>query len=243
MRTLGAVIKNPLYLIVLAVAIFEGLTIAWWMLPLGVAVVAVAVVVASRDQGFVAQVQQQATRASITNALLRVTVERIEATQRQIEQGAQRAQGPLVKVLTRISSQTRTIADQAYDLAVKGQTLDQYTTTNDPAKLRTQIRQIEAQIAQTTDQYTRQQLDQTLAAVVDQEENAEALRTYRQRIDAQLSNIAANLENVLSETVRLRTADAVTADSTGNQVADRLSDLNADMNAFQQMLDTALSHT
>jgi hypothetical protein len=57
---------------------------------------------------------------------------------------------------------------------------------------------------------------------------------------AQLQNICANLNNVLSETVRLRTADAVSADSTSNQVADRLRDLNADMSAFQTMLDTAL---
>jgi hypothetical protein len=32
----------------------------------------------------------------------------------------------------------------------------------------------------------------------------------------------------------------VSADSASNQVAQRLSDLNADMDAFQQVLDTAL---
>ena len=67
------------------------------------------------------------------------------------------------------------------------------------------------------------------------------LTTYVGRIQAQLQNIHANLENVLATTVRLRTADAVSADPLTNQVAQRLSDLKADMDSFQKVLDTALA--
>ncbi len=73
--------------------------------------------------------------------------------------------------------------------------------------------------------------------------NAEALQRYGVRISAQLQNIAANMSNVLAETFRLRTSDAASADGATNQVADRLRDLNADMDAFQRLLDTALVQT
>ncbi len=63
------------------------------------------------------------------------------------------------------------------------------------------------------------------------------------RILAQLQNISASLDNVLAETVRLRTADAVSADTATNQVAQRLSDLKSDMDAFQMVLDTALAQS
>jgi hypothetical protein len=76
--------------------------------------------------------------------------------------------------------------------------------------------------------------------LTDRRANAEALQAYGARISAQLQNIAANMSNVLAETIRLRTSDAASADGATNQVADRLRDLNADMDAFQRMLDTAL---
>ncbi len=95
----------------------------------------------------------------------------------------------------------------------------------------------------TTDAYTRQQLQETRQALVDRQGNARDLETYVGRILAQLQNISANLDNVLAETVRLRTADAVSADTATNQVAQRLSDLKADMDAFQRVLDTAITQT
>lgn len=69
------------------------------------------------------------------------------------------------------------------------------------------------------------------------------LDTFIGRISAQLQNINASLDNVLAETVRLRTADAASADSTTSQVARRLADLKSDMDAFQSVLDTALARS
>ena len=80
-------------------------------------------------------------------------------------------------------------------------------------------------------------------ALVERQQNARDLETFSGRIIAQLQNISANLDNVLAETVRLRTADAVSADAATNQVAQRLNDLKADMDAFQQVLDTAITQT
>jgi hypothetical protein len=45
------------------------------------------------------------------------------------------------------------------------------------------------------------------------------------------------------KTVRLRTADAASANSTTSQVARRLADLKSDMDAFQAVLDTALARS
>lgn len=47
---------------------------------------------------------------------------------------------------------------------------------------------------------------------------------------------------MLAETLRLRTADAVSTNSTSNQVAERLRDLNIDLSTFQKVVDTALSN-
>src|SRR3712207_8654664 len=61
------------------------------------------------------------------------------------------------------------------------------------------INQVDGQLARTGDSYTIQQLQETRQALVDRQNNAQALDTYIRRINAQLQNISANLENVRSE--------------------------------------------
>ena len=102
---------------------------------------------------------------------------------------------------------------------------------------------VNQRLAATQDAYTRQQLEETRQALAERQQHARDLETYVGRILAQLQNISASLDNVLAETVRLRTADAVSADTATNQVAQRLSDLKSDMDAFQLVLDTAMTQT
>ena len=128
-------------------------------------------------------------------------------------------------------------------LCEKGEIIEQYLTNVNSQALQDRINTIDRQLTTTTDQYTIHQLQETRDALTDKQNNARDLETYRGRINAQLQNISASLDNVLAETVRLRTADAVSANTTSNQVAQRLSDLKADMDAFQRVLDTALTQT
>ena len=240
MSTFFLVGRRPLFLLVLAVAILSGLTVVWWLLPLGLLVYVVAVVLTSRDPLVIKAAERSATRTRLTSATFRAVVDEIDQAQSEVELSVQQTSGPLLGLLQTITVQTHELVQQAHELAAKGQIIEQYLSQIDKRKLQDEISRIQMQLPHTSDTYTRQQLQETQAALVDRRDNAQALETYVGRIMAQLQNINANLNNVLAETIRLRTADAVSADSSTNQVADRLRDLNADMSAFQTMLDTAL---
>ncbi len=243
MRTLLMAARSPLPLIVLAVAILSGLTMTDWMLPLGIVVYIAAIVLASRDPRLAAAAQRSASLAQYSSASFRAVIEEIDRSQREVERAASQASGPLSKLLQSIIQQTRELVEQAHELARKGQMIEQYQSTVNAGQLQSQIDTIDQQIARTTDDYTLRQLHETRKALVDRQHNGQALETYIGRINAQLQNIDANLDNVLAEVVRLRTADMVSADSASNQVTQRLSDLNADMDAFQRVLDTAMVQT
>lgn len=240
MKTLFIVGRRPLFLLVLLVAIGTGLTIVWWLLPLGLVVYGVAIALASRDPLVAKAVQRSASRERLTSPTFRAIVGEIDQAQMEVERSVAQTSGPLLALLQTITTQTHELVQQAHELADKGQIIEQYLSQIDRRKLQEEISRIELQMPHTGDKYTLQQLEETHAALVDRRTNAEALETYIGRITAQLQNICANLSNVHAETIRLRTADTVSADSTSNQVADRLRDLNADMSAFQRMLDTAL---
>ncbi len=57
-----------------------------------------------------------------------------------------------------------------------------------------------------------------------------------ERIQVQLQHIAANLDSVLAETVRLRIADAASADDLIEEMATRLDPLRAEVEGFKQSL-------
>ena len=237
-----AALVRPLNLLVLLAAVATGATVGIWMLPLGLVAYVLAVWLAGRDP----QAAQQAQRprpVKLSSVTFRTIVDEIDRSQRAVADAVGQAEGPLARVLGSVLTQTQELVGQVHMLASKGQLIEQYLAASSPAQLQSQIDNLDIQLSSTSDAYTVQQLQDTRRALVERQNNARALETYIGRIMAQLSNIDANLDNVLSEVIRLRTADAVSADSTSNEVAQRLSDLNADMTAFQSVLDTALTQS
>ena len=242
MPAYGFAARQPLALFVLVLAIAAGLTIALWLLPLGLLAYAAIVFLAARDPELIA-LAQRAPRPRLSSPTFRSQIDAIERTQQEIGRSVSQASGALGRLLMPIGDQAHELVAQAYTLSDKGQIIERYLATTNQRALQDQINQIDQRLAATKDDYTRQQLEETRQALVERQGNARDLETYIGRILAQLQNISANLDNVLAETVRLRTADAVSADTATNQVAQRLSDLKADMDAFQRVLDTALTQT
>ncbi|MBK9715343.1 MAG: hypothetical protein IPO81_29250 [Kouleothrix sp.] len=234
--------RRPLALLVLVVAVVAGLTIALWLLPLGLLAYAAMVFLSARDPQLLA-LSQQPARPRLSSQTFRSQLDAIERTQAEIGRSVSQAGGALGRLLAPIGDQARELVREAYTLCDKGQVIETYLRTTNQRALQDQINALDLRLAATQDTYTRQQLQETRQALIERQSNARDLETYIGRILAQLQNISANLDNVLAETVRLRTADAVSADTATNQVAQRLSDLKADMDAFQQVLDTALTQT
>ncbi|MEI7646465.1 MAG: hypothetical protein WCJ55_19505 [Chloroflexales bacterium] len=241
MNNLTMAATRPLHIIVLLASVAAGLAVAIWLLPLGVIVYVGAVLLAARDPGLAVAAQRPVPLPKLTSPTFRAIVGEIDRSQREVERSVEAAPGPLANALRPVVAQSRELVAEAHDLASKGQIIEQYLASANPRQLQDQIRGIDIQIANTRDAYTIQQLQETQSALADRQRNATDLETYIGRINAQLANIDASLDNVLAETVRLRTADAVAASSMSGQVADRLRDIKADMDAFQRVLDSAMT--
>lgn len=232
--------RRPLAMVVLLFALLGGVLVYWWLLPVGLLAYGLMVFLGGRDPA-TAAASQQAPRPRISSGAFRPQVEAIERTQAEIQRSVDQAPGPIARLLARVTEETRELVGQAYTLGDKGQTIEGYLARVNMADLQKRINTTDRQIGATADAYTLQQLQETRAALAEKQRHAADLTTYVGRIQAQLQNIHASLENILAETVRLRTADAVSADSLTNQVAQRLSDLKSDMDSFQRVLDTALT--
>lgn len=233
---------QPLALLVLLIAVLAGLTIVWWLFPLGLLAYGAMVYLAARDPQLAAPARR-AARPRLRSETFKAHLDAIERTEQEIGRSVAQAGGVLGRALAPIARQARDLTEEAYALCDKGQIIEGYLASVNPQALQDRLQSTERQLQSTSDPYTRQQLEEARRALIEKQENARDLETFIRRIVAQLQNIAANLDNVLAETVRLRTADAASADTATNQVQQRLSDLKADMDAFQQVLDTALTRT
>lgn len=238
MSIITALVK-PLNLLILLVAVAAGLTIALWLLPVGVLAYGALVVLTLRMPKPAPKLAPR--RAPPVDAVFAPQLSNIARTRDAIDQSVAAADGPLRATLERITQQVGTIADEAYVLAAKGEPIVGYLRQVDRQGLRAQQQQVAQQIAATTDAPLKQQYDATHTALGEQIAHAEALELYLKRIGAQLDTINVNLDNVLAETVRLRTAPLLDVSPSTDTVAARLGDLRADMDALAQVLDRALT--
>ncbi|KAB8143022.1 hypothetical protein F8S13_12350 [Chloroflexia bacterium SDU3-3] len=243
MNAFGRAALQPLAIVVGVCALVGGVVVTWWLLPLGLLAYAAMVALAARDPQLQLAPPPKVTRPQLSSPTFRAQIEAIERTTQAISRSIGQSSGSLRALLARIDDQARELLREAYTLAGKGQEIEQYLVGVNQNAIQKQIEALDIRLRSTQDPYTRDQLGETRQALTDRQSNARDLETYIERINAQLQNIAANLENVQAETVRLRTSDAVSADTATNQVAQRLTDLKADMDAFQSVLDTALTQT
>ncbi|WP_129629618.1 hypothetical protein [Candidatus Oscillochloris fontis] len=245
MNNLTLAATRPLNLTVLVVALISGLSVSLWLLPVGLVMYATAVVLAARDPNLSARAQRPPPRAvalpKLTSPTFRTIVNEIDRSQREVERTLERAPAPLGKALQPMILQSRELVLEAHNLASKGQIIEQYLASSNPRQLQDQVSNLDIQIANTKDAYTIQQLQEVRTSLLKRQQHAADLQTYIGRINAQLANIDASLDTVLAEMVRILTADAVSASSMSGQVAERLSDMRADMSAFQRMLDSAMT--
>lgn len=231
---------QPLNLFVLLSAVVAGLTIAVWLLPVGLLAYGALVLLAWRDPQLAMQ-RRTRKAAPPRGTAFQPQLDAIARAQTQINHSVAAAEGPLRPALERVTAQVDGIVEEAYTLARKGQTIVTYLQHISISDLNAQLVRLETQIRTSRDPMLTRQYQETRDAVAEQVTNAEALGAYRERIVAQLDNIRANLENVLAETVRLRAAPAVDATISTDNVSSRLADVRADMDALGHMLDTALT--
>lgn len=178
-----------------------------------------------------------------TSPTFQSKLNRIRQAQREVEEAIRNVTGQLGRHLGEsVLPQTHALVERAATLVQKGQAIEDYLRQASSHQVQQRINQVDTQIAQTTDSYTIDQLQGTREALAQQLTSTRALETYIGRIIAQLDNIETNLRTIPTQIMHLRASD-VHATTASAQVAQHLSTITADMDAFVGMLDTAMEQT
>src|SRR5262245_9546328 len=100
----GFAARQPLALLVLLIAIAAGLTVAIWLLPLGLLAYAAMVFLSARDLELI-ELAQRPARPRLSSPTFRAQLDAIERTQQEIGRSAAQAGGALQRLLQPIGEQ------------------------------------------------------------------------------------------------------------------------------------------
>ena len=115
--------RQPIALLVLLAALAAGLTVALWLLPVGLLAYAAIVYLLARDPGLAA-LAARPSRPRLTSQTFRAYLSAIERTEQEIGRSTSQAAGPLCRLLTPIGAQARELVAESYLLCDKGQVIE-----------------------------------------------------------------------------------------------------------------------
>jgi hypothetical protein len=128
------------------------------------------------------------------------------------------------------------LEDRAARLINRGEDLCRYLSTVNPQSVEAEIRRLEQQIKQTSDDDARAQFQSARQTREQQLETIRELVSARDRVYAHLSQIIAMYEGLPSRIVHMRALDAQAVDVVSGDVNQELDRINREIGAFEETL-------
>jgi hypothetical protein len=128
------------------------------------------------------------------------------------------------------------LEDRAARLINRGEDLCRYLSTVNPQSVEAEIRRLEQQIKQTSDDDARAQFQSARQTREQQLETIQELVSARDRVYAHLSQIIAMYEGLPSRIVHMRALDAQAVDVVSGDVNQELDRINREIGAFEETL-------
>src|SRR5258706_5956380 len=229
---------HPLNLAMLALAVAAGLCAAWWLLPLGLLLWVVMVLAVARDPSLVISSTME-SRAPLA-ARFPAPFHRIERSQVSLFNAVAAADPRIRNAFRQVQAETDNLVNQAYLLCQRMSALENYRlVTQSSGNLDGELKRLQDQVAAATDAVVKREYEQSLAALPDRVQKLHATSTQLDRVEAQLSSLASQMDAALTEVVRIQSLGADVAAGRAAALAQTLHKQAEDLVAFQKEVDSA----
>lgn len=194
---------NPLGLATLTLAVAAGLCAAWWLCPLGLIVWGIMIYGLVTDPEL-RRLQVMQSRAPVAQRF-QTLFDRIERAQASISHTISDSDRRVRPLLEPIQSEIDTLVERSYQLCSRVTVLENYRSVqNFQGNLQAELVRIDTQLASATDPVVKREYEESRQAVQKRIDALSAIGLQSDRIEAQLSSMAASLAGVQAELVRLQ---------------------------------------
>jgi hypothetical protein len=224
---------HPLNLFMLGASIFAGLVSAWWMFPLGLLIWLIMVIIVARDPAI--KLNLSRGKRTALSQRFQPYFDRIERSQFSIFNSLSNAPLKVRNAMQPVVDEMDNLVNATYDLCQRMTTLDNYRRVAElRSNLSSELKQIEKIIAQTQDPLVRQDYEETRRTLQARLDDQKALRTLMERVEAQLTNQANEVDRVVADVIRLQAmGEKETRQQIGELVV-RLRSEQVELTRFEQ---------
>ena len=224
---------NPLNLAMLGLSLAAGLCSAWWLLPLGLVLWMVMFLVVARDPSLVISATMDAREPLA--ARFQAPFDRIERSQVSLFNTLASADPRIHNSFRQVQAEVDALVNQTYLLCQRMSALENYRlVTASSGNLDADLKRVQGQAAAATDAMVKREYEQSLAALQDRVTKLHTTETQLDRVEAQLSNLASEMDAALTEVVRIQSLGPDVAASHASALALTLHKQTEGLVAFQK---------
>ncbi|MBN2503435.1 MAG: hypothetical protein JXB38_21845 [Anaerolineales bacterium] len=204
---LKSALTNPINLMMLALSAAAGLCSAWWLFPIGIVLWVVMVVLVTSDPN--TKIRENISKRPTVAYRFQKTIDRIERSQIKIYNTIQQTSSRHQRAFHSLMAGVNKLSDNAYNLAERMTIVENHRITSDsPPDIKDRIKAAELKLETTTDEILRKEQESILQTLQSRLDNVEGLARTLDRAEAQLNSMLTELENTLTEVVRMQSMDA-----------------------------------
>ncbi len=234
--TLALALSNRLNLAMLGLSVAAGLCAAWWLLPVGLLLWLVMVVITARDPAL--HLSQTLKRRLVLAARFQGYFHKIEGAQVSIFNAVAACDSRTQQALQPIQVEVNALVDQVYDLCQRMTALENHRlVSNFNQNLEKSLAEVDRRIASATDAVVRQKYEESRRALQAQTASMQALSTQMERMEAQLSSVAHEMDVVLAEVVSLQALDPGQAVKQTRELQDKLQRQKEEIRLFESITE------
>ncbi len=246
-------LTRPIGGFILAVSIIISVfTSFWWFFLIGLAFYGYFVWASLNDAEANRQVVNQSFYPEQSNDLGRLRddyrgiMQQALAKRKEIEQEvANTGSTPIRSSLTSAIEGVDELTDHVYTICYKAQSLEGYLRNINPAALDNEAAMIRARVAQSNDEFQRQQYEEALKAKENQLTNTQEMQQALLRWQAQLTNALTALDAIHSNVLKIKSAEVRSLSSATDQVSydikQQVDTLRNIANAYDSVLSGKIS--
>lgn len=223
---------HPLNVAMLALSVVSGLCAAWWMFPIGLLLWLLMFILTLRDPVMRMQTTMQA-REPLAQRFQQV-FDRIERGQVRLFQAIIQMPANLQRTFQPILKASETLVDEAYWLCQRMTVLENHRlVTRVGSNLRDQIADTEYKLNQATDEQVRAEYQQLLHTLRERMANLVNIESQLDHAEALLAGLNAEIDNLLTQVVRLRNLPPAQVQERVEQVVQKLNQEIAQLQSIQ----------
>jgi len=141
-----------------------------------------------------------------------------------------------VRFLKPVAEEVRALGDDIRRLLRQAYALHRYLNQTNTTAIAARAAHLDAQIATTSDPYSKQQLVEAASALRRQLDNCEQIRTLIGRTEATLENMLASLESIGSSVVKLGAGELADDNAARQESLQRLSSARGSVASLEEVL-------